>query len=155
MGVMFTNLAIVWGPRIVPTESYRENKLLILRIPGYSPLIKYGNAKCTSFLHGGFLSHGVPPVIIQFSRDFPWNQPASHWGSPETSIPLPGLTGPDTLGHYVEGDHTACATLRIPKTGFYAVRTYENMRWYTIETQKLDWTKASSHPISHDIRDGC
>jgi len=68
---------------------------------------------------------------------------------------LPGLTGPDTLGHYVEGDHTAWATLRIPKTGFYAVRTYENMRWYTIETQKLDWTKASSHPISHDIRDGC
>lgn len=29
---------------------------------------------------------GVPPVI-QFSRDFPWNQPAGHWGSPETSIP--------------------------------------------------------------------
>lgn len=67
---------------------------------------------------------------------------------------IKGLTGPDTLGHYVEGDHTAWATLRIPKTGFYAVRTYENMRWYTIETQKLDWTKASSHPISHDIRDG-
>ena len=70
MGVMFTNLAIVWGPRIVPTESYRKNKLLILRIPGYSPLIKYGNAKCTSFLHGGFLSHGGTPCHHPIFKGF-------------------------------------------------------------------------------------
>ena len=77
-------------------------------------------------------------------------------GFPGSKLPsILGLTGPNTFGHHVEGDHTAWATLRIPKTGFYAVRTYENMRWYTIDTQKLDWTKASSHPVSHDIREGC
>ena len=41
-----------------------------------------------------------------------------------------GFTSPNPNGPVIlESDHTSWATIRVPKTGFYAYRTYGNMQW--------------------------
>jgi len=65
-----------------------------------------------------------------------------------------GFTEPNPLGKLVESGHTAWATIRVPKTGFYAYRNYESMQWQMVDTTKLDWTQRVKLPTNNDFAAG-
>jgi len=72
-------------------------------------------------------------------------------GIPNSVFITKGFTGPNPFGRLVESDHTSWATIRVPKTGFYAYRTYKNMQWQMVDTKKLDWTQSTKLPTSNDF----
>lgn len=64
-----------------------------------------------------------------------------------------GFTSPNPNGPVIlESDHTSWATIRVPKTGFYAYRTYGNMQWQKVDTTKLDWTRQKTLPTSNNFQ---
>ncbi|CAE7400616.1 cbh, partial [Symbiodinium sp. CCMP2456] len=64
-----------------------------------------------------------------------------------------GFTAPNPNGPVIlESDHTSWATIRVPKTGFYAYRTYGNMQWQKVDTTKLDWTRQKTLPTSNNFQ---
>merc|ERR1740121_3448608 len=52
-----------------------------------------------------------------------------------------GFIGPDLRNPFVKSDYTNYATLRVPKTGFFAFRSYFDMQWKIIDLAHLDFTR--------------
>lgn len=63
-----------------------------------------------------------------------------------------GMEEPD--GRFIPSGHTAWATLRVPATGFFAFRTYEDMQWHVVNTHAIDWNQKKSFTPSKDINNG-